>query len=793
MKFAKSLVTVLTAMLPVLSWSQINTEDYIPFRDIEATDTGIVVTYMFRGGIHQPDPLHQGAKFWKIPGFGLNDNATEPGFPFRWDSFTIPDDAEVNVTLLDSAYTDTLFTLAPAYPPLLNSDTIGYTLQRVPAIAPYIGFYPNSAVLKGDIQSYRGQGIVRVATLPVQYNYQTGTVRAFSRIKYLVSFTDVNTRAKIRGRNYVSERADSHISLSDHFLENTTLNYNLSSNGRRNIQSRSGGNQAQPDNRDYLIISTPTYAEAVNRFAEWKRTKGFRTHVLLRNDWTVTSVKTSIMDLYNTEGVNLYYVLFVGNLNDIPAYQNNNFTEQNLNQHYTDYYYGCIEDTIMPDETKNVLPAIKRGRLPVYNYTESLAVINKIIGYEEMPPNDENFYSNAIHCTCFTEGLYNSGKEKTRSVFTTEEIRNYTQTKGKNIQRIYYADSNVFPRLWNSNYCYGDSIPVDLQKPNFTWDGDSTDILREINKGILYALYIGHGSISQWNNPLFTYSDLAKLHNGNFLPIVFSHTCLTGQYMYSVNFAKNFLTKENGGCVAIYANSQEGLAGYDDTLAEGEFNAIWPNPGLYIRFPNSLGIMPDSLHSSLFELGDIQDYALYYMHNSESYSFYNQFNNGYPFKLYYNEIYHLFGDPAMMIYTEQPITINHPYICVNGNTISVQTTDGDARISFYVPQDSSMIDSYLGNSVDYTTNADSVIICVDRHNCIPYIVTYHKNEFIQNENINDVRTYIGKTIKVGRNVTTTIPVGDVIIDDANMRLQGGTVELHPGTLITNSNVIINPQ
>ena len=72
-------------------------------------------------------------------------------------------------------------------------------------------------------------------------------------------------------------------------------------------------------------------------------------------------------------------------------------------------------------------------------------------------------------------------------------------------------------------------------------------------------------------------------------------------------------------------------------------------------------------------------------------------------------------------------------------------------------------------------------------------MTYHKNEFIQNETITNSRTYVGKTVKVGANVTNTKPVGDVIINGANVLIQGGNVELHPGTLLTNSNVIINPQ
>ncbi len=69
----KIISSIILYVIPLLSCGQTHTEDYVPYRDVEATDSGIVVTYTFRGGIHQIDPLHDGAKFWKIPGFGLND------------------------------------------------------------------------------------------------------------------------------------------------------------------------------------------------------------------------------------------------------------------------------------------------------------------------------------------------------------------------------------------------------------------------------------------------------------------------------------------------------------------------------------------------------------------------------------------------------------------------------------------------------------------------------------------------------------------------------------------------
>ena len=769
--------------LPSLSWSQINTEDYLPYRDIEATDSGIVVTYTFRGGIQQPDPLHQGAKFWKIPGFGLNDNIAEPGFPFRWDSFAIPDDAEVNVTLLDSAYTDTLFTLAPAYPPLLNSDTIGYTLQRVPAIAPYIGFYPNSAVLKGDIQAYRGQGIIRVATLPVQYNYMTGTVRTFSRIKYLVSFTDINTRSTIRGRNYVSERADSHISLSDHFLENTTLNYNLSSNGRRNIQSRTGIEPAELDNRSYLIITTNDFLDAVNEFAEWKRTKGFNVIIESRNSWNnnVDSVKNVIRTHYNSNN-DLYYLLIVGDINDVPSDTNTIGT-------------NIINNTIIPSDKyycySNDLDTLflHGGRISVHA-SEGLRTLRKISKYERIPTNDSYFYETGVHCSKF-EG---SGNEDfSGTIEGSENIRNYLMNyiinNRKTIQRLYLADSNTNPLYYGSYWGSGLPLPTELLRPNYSWNTSSGDISSSINNGCFYLIYDGHGEERLWLGPSFGLYTVDGLTNGDKLPFIIDGGCCNGKfnYLYDDCIAERFLKKENGGCVAIYAYSYDGYQGYQEVLNFAIINSIWPNPGLFIC--STYPVTPITNSNSTYEFGPVLDQSLFQL--SELVNNISHYDQSTIDKI--RERVHLFGDPSMRIYTKKPTTISTPTINVNGNTIHVETTLSKARISFYTPGTTPVVDSYLGNSVDYTTTADSVVICIDRQNCIPYVVTYHRNEFIQNETISNSRTYVGKNIKVGKNVTNTIPVGNVVIDGADVVIQGGNVELHPGTTIINSNVLINPQ
>mgnify|MGYP002623828397 CR=1 FL=1 len=761
-----------------------------PSRDVEITDDGIIVTYQFHGGFHQEDPLHPGAKSWKIPGFGMNDVASEPAFPFHWDTFAIPDNVEVSVEVIDSVFSDTLFTLAPAYPPLLMSDTIGYTPERAPAIAPYNGFFPRNTTIKSDIYYYRGQGLIKVATMPVQYNCATQTVRSFSMIKYMVSFT--SDGRQVKGRDYSSATSASKISISDHFLENTTLNYYYSNNSRKNIaakSSRLSDNYAVPDNRDYLIVYPSKYQTACKKLEDWKRKKGFRTHMLCSDSLSVTDIKRHIMQLYNSSLVNLYYVIFIGGHSDIPSYANaNSFNPY----HLSDYYYGCVEEEISPDETKNLLPSVRRGRLLVSTLEEANSVVDKIITYESNPPDNPTFYNKALHCAYFQDEEPNDGKEDLRFVLTSEEIKASVEANGKTVDRVYFAYSSDSPQLWNRKMVGGDSIiPLDLQRPQFAWSGNKSDIINSINEGRFYILYSGHGiSSTTWFLPEFSSSDTIYLNNMNLQPVLFSLACKSGKFISPGCLSECFFKKSNGGAIAVISPSEDSYIYHNDAMVEGMFNAVWTNPGTY--YYNSVNSTHNQTLFSLpiNEIGSILDFGTYYLSAFCSPSQYATLS---PQTLYMKEAYHLFGDPSMIFNTQTPELIEAS-ISYNENTIRIKTNDGPARFSFYscAPNDY-MIDSFVGDSIDYYIGYDSVYVCIDRPNCLPYIFKIIQDEYIQNENISDVRSYIGDKIKVGRKVTRYRPEGNVIIEGANLKLIGNKVELHSGTTIVNSNVEIIPK
>ena len=742
--------------------------NFVPYRNVETTDDGVIVTYRFRGGIHQQDPLYPNAKYWKIPGFGLNEESGKPSTLSRWDSFAIPNGSNVSVEVLECEYTDTAFVLAPARHALFNNDTIGYTLDNVPPITAYAGFYPTDIIEMSAITNYRGQDIQRIGVHPIQYSYTNGIVRNYSLIKYRINFDRTNSRS-INPSNVK-------ISPTDPIINNMVLNPTDIIKSQPVARTYTEGGAAIEDNRDYLIVSVPKYEEAVNNFAEWKRKMGYRVHVVMENAYSSAYLKAIIQNLYNQNGVNLDYLLIVGDSHDVPAsYDGEKINGEETYYYKTDLYYGFTTNDGV-DSFK-----MSRGRIPVKNNDEATIIFNKIIQYERNPVTDPLFYNTGLHCAYFQDDNYDGYADR-RFAQTSEEVLNYMEEYiKKNVNRVYFTKTSVNPRHWNNElYSYGEEVPGYLKKPAFAWDGNYSDIITHIDNGCFYVFLEDHGSVRSWSNPYFNCNHISSLNNGVKLPIIFSISCLTGKFNHGTDcFAETFLKKENGGCVSIIAATETSFLGYNEALAEMMFDAIWPSNVLRIDMPEYGFDARKKVVEPVYELGKILDMGLTYLWEI----------GGPKNRLYTRELYHCFGDPSMMIRTEVPQKFSPTIRRING-VISVNANCDSTRISFYTPA-TKQVDSYFGRTINYSTTADSVIVCIDKHNYIPFIVNCDKNVYVQNENINDERTYVGENILIGKNVTTLKEQGEVIIQNANVKFQGKEVILHSGTTITNSNVEIN--
>ena len=716
-------------------------------RTVKNVERGILVTYEFDYAEKMPDDTFAGASMIRIDGFGLGGEIETPALPLKIDRFSVPS-KKSKIIIIDSAYIELPMEISPVRPAKQIICDEGYGHNEIPPIKPYHGFFPK-CVVSNSLYAYRTSFIADIHVTPVQYDYQNKMVRIFSKLSYLVD----NGNERLNGiKNKNESRND------DVLLSNIVMNPVDSSYKPRDVTT-------EIEVPGYLILSVPNYSTAVNKFAEWKRSIGFNVKTIYQNSWTETGVLDSIASS-NTDN-SIRYLLIVGDQEDIPghfipfSYSGVDYTFA------TDYYYGCVQ--------QNTYPEIRRGRLSVSSADQAMTVVNKIIQYEKTPVLQQSFYNTGVNCAYY-EDKNKDSIEDVRFTLTSENIRDYlVNVKGKNIYRLYDAYNNVNPRYWNnSSYGFADSLvalPSDLLRSNgFQWNTNETDIAQHINDGAFYVLHCDHGETEGWGLPPFRIYNVNNLSNGEKLPVVFSMNCLTGRYQDTC-FAEAFLRKEGGGCVAIFAASGIGFSGYTEALTIGMFDAIWPSNGYFKSFPHSNTISLSS--TPTYRLGDILDIGL-----SQISTIYDGANINSIIRIT-KEIFQCFGDPAMEIYTEQPTIFNNITFSVMNGVANISVPEG-GKITFYNPENGN-INSYDGSNVQYPYNSN-LRISITKHNKIPLIIE-DGTIFIQNDTITQNISYEANTIKVGTNVTSTKPTGDVIISGGVTNLKGNVVELSSGTTV----------
>ena len=721
----------------------------IPSRDVLYMDDGIDVVYSFKGINIYPDPIYKSASIVKIDGFGLNNNEGEPCVPLRWDSFVVPKGSNVTVSLKDSTSINLPLELSPSRKALSDSDYQGYDSTIVVAIRPFSDFYPRQMLCEVRSSDYGEYEICKVCISPIKYNYSNKSILLANQLRYHISWNGYNKNTcLIKGKACI----DSNV-----FLSNFCLNYQLDEMDNRSIV---------PLVSNYLIVTHPDFYEAAIKFSKWKRMLGYNVSITCKTGWTSNEIKDSITHYYNDLGP-MDYLLIIGDHEYVPA--------KYYNGYYSDYWYGCVSGS------ENGIPEIRRGRLPATTMEEAFTMVDKIIGYEYNPPTNESFYETGVNCAYFQDeasygdnenGGYD-GIETRRFVKTSEEIRDYMIGQGKDVLRVYDANALSNPMRYNNDiFSFGDSIPAELRRPCFSWNGNYLDIINHINSGAFYVLHRDHGGIDCWADPRIYNSHVSSLTNGNKLPVVFSINCLTGKYNHSTDcFAEAFMKNPNGGCVAIFAPTDETPSGYNDALTEGMFNSIWPNPGLIPVFPNTQNNYTYQ-STPIYKLGCILDNGFMKMEET-----YNSFIN-------IKRWFHCFGDPSMQIYTEKPTPFSSASVNRITTGINVLTGEGNAYITFY-DCSNGMMQSYFSASMTFSNplfNLENTVVCISSHNKIPFIDNMN-TLYLQNETIVNNKTISSPRVVIGRDVTPLKAYGPVVIQNGNLNINANTVEFKNDTSV----------
>ena len=647
-------ISALFAQNNIISFSGHNVEEDFtePLRTV--IDDGverIQVSYHFDAlGINEKGHKSEHFQQLFIKSFSHLQEVGKPSLPAHIDLIAIPEGADYELVIMHNvALVKKNFKIYPALKPA--RDTEGAPEPKFEIDKDFYlsnQLYPAEPVVIKDIIRVRGLRYAMVQISPVQYNPATGHLFLHENINFEIRFKSANQFIDVSKHSEHAMALLSNIPLNAKSLKEEANQYFA---GKQNIITT--GNS-----KNYIILTHSNFIAAADSLAKWKRQMGYSVEVVSQNSWTTAQIKNAVHSRYSNWSPKPDYLVIIGDHQFVPAEIYN--TPGNNDPFGSDLYYVCM------DGPGDYVPDMAKGRISANTPADALLQVHKTINYERNPISDTSFYQNGLNCAQYQDDN-NDGYADRRFAHTSEDIRDYTLSKGYNVQRIYYASSNVYPLQYNNGYySNGQSIPSVLKKSNgFAWNGNSTDIKNAINTGKFYVFHRDHGYSggSGWAHPYFVNSKIGLLSNGDKLPVVFSINCHTGEFTLNSCFAETFMRKSNGGAVGVVAASYYSYSGYNDGFSLGLIDAIWSNPGVVPVFGNG-GLYNPSVtsHSDIVSMGDVVNQGL--IREVQTWG------GSISAIEYTHELFHYFGDPAMRIWTEAPQTITATF----NTTISCSDT-----------------------------------------------------------------------------------------------------------------------
>jgi hypothetical protein len=530
-------------------------------------------------------------------------------------------------------------------------------------------WYPEAlaAIQTKDIGVIRGHRIVMLKVNPIQYNPVTHETKGYAQIEVRVKYSKPAQVKAIPKRLYSG--------AFEKYLKNLLINYQDPKRFNLSIDAKDDSNEKKTG-CDYLILTHNTFYNANDpnnpliRLANWKTRKGLKTQIVdvatITNGQTYDGIRQYLQNAYDKWQMVPSYVLLVGDADQIPVRYLTGHSSHGNTLVGTDLYYSTLDGS-------DDFPDIYLGRLPVETQAQATAAIDRIINYEEAPPNNAGFYRNVMISALFEDtdafpldGL-EDGTEDRPWIENVEDIRNFLVNQGYQVDRIYTTSSG-WPADPNSdqpaNYENGNALPAAITPPGFGWNATRNDVINGINAGRYLVTYRDHGSRDDWSSTGFDDGDAAGLTNGNLAPVIFSIACQTGWFdnetddaaLNTANndesFCEHFLRNTNGGAVAIIGSTRNSYTGLNDFMMFGMHKAIWP---AYVPNPPITGYpaVPTMDSNPLLGIGQIMTFGKVYMARC--------YNPGTSRTITF-EMYHVFGDPELPVWTAEPerMEVSHP-------------------------------------------------------------------------------------------------------------------------------------
>lgn len=363
---------------------------------------------------------------------------------------------------------------------------------------------------------------------PVMYDFYSKTVVIVTKAFITISFS-YHYNSLFSSSDYLSNYIDNLSMYSDQ----TALTYfDNFINDDRLFTERTFFND------NYLIITTDQFS--TNRdlldFANHKASLGYMIDIvpLSTTGSTPQSIRSYIRNrLYGAEN-SLNFVLLVGDIDMIPYSRG---TEEDHTNPPTDIIYGCLKEVNIDAQWYDLTPDVYVGRWPVKDTTQLRNVIYKTIRHEEIAgqysPNrialfsGSGFGQNYVYKDC--RYIY----DKVVHGFCDESH-----------ERYFSGDIFDGRGLESSGY---EIFKAEMEGMHDDWPW--------------MIFYTGHGSNDLLGSPFHDVNTTAikeyiRSDNAPYPAFGFGFACLLGNMYSDDNFARDWVTSENGGVSFLGATTE---------------------------------------------------------------------------------------------------------------------------------------------------------------------------------------------------------------------------------------------
>lgn len=387
----------------------------------------------------------------------------------------------------------------------------------------------------------------------------------------------------------------------------------------------------------YVIIAHSMFEgnAQLTEFVNWKKRLGYIVDLAFTGSSQVGTTNTSIANYIKSQYTNATpqnpaptFVLLIGDHQQIPA-----FSSSEQNSHVTDLYYATF--------TNDNLPDCYYGRFSATNVSQLTPQIEKTLMYEQYTMTDPSYLGAAV------------------LIAGTDSYWSTTHAQGA----INYAADYINTSSQTHQY-------TSVHKHNYNCSSQASTIRQEVSNGSGWTNYTAHGSEDGWYDPGFNNSHVSSLNNNGKYGVMIGNCCLTGKFNYSSDcFGEVLLRTPNKGAVVYVGASEVSYWNEDYYWAVGNRSNCTANPtynasnlGTYDRMFHTHNEAHSNWNTTMGGLVQGGNMAV---QSSSS-----------DLKLYYWEIYHIFGDPSLKPYLGIPaaLTVNSSDVILAGaSTYEVQT------------------------------------------------------------------------------------------------------------------------